>query len=213
MVDAHRYIAVEGVIGSGHGALAHELAQAVRGRVVRDAGAENPFLVNYYKNPRDFAFATQMFYLLNRYRQQKELAQGELFAQTLVTDYLFERDRIFAYLSLNDAELALYEQLYKLLGRDPLPRPDLVIYLQTSTPVLVERLKRQNRLSEQGINEALLDNLVKAYNTFFFEFQAAPLLVVNANELDLAGSASDLSDVIERARAHRAGTQWYTPKK
>ena len=140
-MEGHRYIAVEGVIGSGKSQFAQALAESLRGRLVKDAAAENPFLENYYKDPRNFAFAAQIFYLLNRHRQQLELAQGDLFAGAVVTDYLFARDRIFAYLALSDAELGLYEQLYKTLTRERMPQPDLVVYLQASTQVLSERLE------------------------------------------------------------------------
>lgn len=213
-MDSHRYIVVEGVIGSGKSHFAAALADAVHGRLVKDAAAENPFLENYYKDPRNFAFAAQMFYLLNRFRQQRELAQGELFASALVTDYLFARDRIFAYLALNDAELALYEQLFKMLMREGIAQPDLVVYLQASTEVLAERLKRRGILKEKGgLSMDALEQLCKAYNAFFFNYSDGPLLVVNTNDLDLSGDAGDLSDLIERVKQSHSGVQYYTPKK
>jgi deoxyadenosine/deoxycytidine kinase len=214
MMDGHRYIAVEGVIGSGKSQFAQELATAMGGRLVKDAADGNPFLENYYKDPRNFAFAAQIFYLLNRHRQQLELAQGDLFAGAVVTDYLFARDRIFAYLALNDAELVLYEQLYKTLTREPLPQPDLVVYLQASTSVLSERLKRKGLLKDKGgLSMQVLEELCKAYNNFFFNYTETPLLVVNTNDLDLAGDAGDLSDLLTRVRQTQSGIQYYTPKK
>lgn len=213
-MDGPRYIVVEGVIGSGKSQFAAALADSMGGRLVKDAANENPFLENYYKDPRNFAFATQIFYLLNRHRQQLELAQGDLFAGTVVSDYLFARDRIFAYLALNDAELVLYEQLYKVLTRERLPQPDLVVYLQASTSVLSERLKRKGLLKDKGgLSLQILEELCKAYNNFFFNYAESPLLVVNTNDLDLAGDAGDLSDLLARVRQTQAGTQYYTPKK
>lgn len=213
-MESRRYIAVEGVIGSGKSHFAAALCDAMNGRLVKDAAADNPFLENYYKDPKNFAFAAQMFYLLNRFRQQQELAQGELFANALVTDYLFARDRIFAYLALNDAELALYEQLFKLLSREGIPQPDLVVYLQASTEVLAGRLKKRGILREKnGLSAEALEQLNKAYNAYFFNYSETPLLVVNTNDLDLSGDAGDLSDLIERVRQSHSGTQYYTPKK
>ena len=213
-MDGPRYIVVEGVIGSGKSQFAQALAEALGGRLVKDAASENPFLENYYKDPRNFAFATQIFYLLNRHRQQLELAQGDLFAGTVVSDYLFARDRIFAYLALNDAELVLYEQLYKTLTRERLPQPDLVVYLQASTSVLSDRLKRKGLLKDKGgLSLQVLEELCKAYNNFFFNYTESALLVVNTNDLDLAGDAGDLSDLLTRVKQMQAGTQYYTPKK
>ncbi|MES2202153.1 MAG: deoxynucleoside kinase [candidate division FCPU426 bacterium] len=209
-----RYIVVEGVIGSGKSHLAVALAESMHARLVKDAAADNPFLENYYKDPRNFAFAVQIFYLLNRHRQQQELAQGDLFSGGVVSDILFARDRIFAYLSLNDSELALYEQLYKTLTRERLPVPDLVVYLQASTSVLASRLRRRGLLKEKGgLSLGVLEELGKAYNNFFFSYSDSPLLVVNTDDLDLAGNVDDLSDLIGRVDRARSGVQYYTPKK
>lgn len=212
-MDQPKYIVVEGVIGSGKAALAKALADKLKGRLLKDAGADNPFLKDYYRDPRSFAFSAQMFYLLNRHRQQREFAQGELFAQATVSDYLFERDRVFAYLALSDTELAMYEQLYQMLTREPLPKPDVVVYLQASTDVLVSRLRARGLLGEKGLTATLLEELGKAYNEFFFNYSGAPLLVVNTNDLDVSGSAEDMSDIMDRALEMRGGTQYYTPKK
>lgn len=212
--ESRRYIVVEGVAGSGKSHFAQALSSALHGRLVRDAAVENPFLDKYYQDPRSFAFAAQMFYLLNRFRQQQELAQGELFTNALVTDYLFARDRIFAYLALNDAELALYDQLYRLLQREGIPQPDLVVYLQASSEVLATRLRRRGELKEKGgLSMDTLEQLCKAYNSYFFNYSETPLLVVNTNDLDLSGDAGDLSDLIARVRQSQSGTQYYTPKK
>lgn len=213
-MEGRRYIAVEGVLGSGKSFFAKALADALRGHFVPDAAAENPFLENYYRNPKDFAFATQIFYLLNRFRQQQGLLQGDLFSGATVTDYLFARDRIFAYLSLSDSELVLYEQLYKMLSRENLPQPDLVVYLQLSTEKLAERLDRRGLLKEKGgISREALEQIVKAYTSFFHGYSDSALLIVNMSDLDLSGQPGDLSDLLERVKQTYSGTHFYTPKK
>ncbi len=206
-----RYIVVEGVTGSGKSALATALARRLSGRLVTDAGAGNPFLKQFYRDRRGFAFSTQIFFLLARHRQQSELAQADLFAEVTVSDYLLARDRIFAYLSLSDAELALYEQLWKLLLREGGPRPDLVVYLQASAETLMARLKARGALAESGLSVAALEEQNKAYNTFFFNFSDCPLLVVNTNDLDLDRDGAALDDLVDRALEHRQGTSIYTP--
>ena len=212
-MEGRRYIAVEGVLGSGKSLFARALAESMKGRFVADAASSNPFLDNYYKNPRDFAFATQIFYLLNRFRQQQELMQVELFSGATVTDFLFERDRIFAYLSLSDSELAMYEQLYKVLTREPLPQPDLVVYLQLSADPLAGRLEKRGLLKEKGgMSREVLEQVVKAYTSFFHNYSDSALLIVNMGDLDLEQS-SDVSDLVERVKQTYAGTHYYTPKK
>lgn len=206
-----RYIVVEGVTGAGKSALATALARRLAGRLVTDAGAGNPFLKQFHRDRRSFAFTTQIFFLLARYRQQAELAQADLFAAVTVSDYLLARDRIFAYLNLNDAELALYEQLWKLLLREGSPRPDLVVYLQASAETLMARLKARGALAESGLSTASLEELNKAYNTFFFNYNDCPLLVVNTNDLDLDRDSAAVEDLVDQALAHQQGMRIYTP--
>jgi deoxyadenosine/deoxycytidine kinase len=206
-----RYIVVEGVTGAGKSALATALARRLVGRLVTDAGSGNPFLRQFHRDRRGFAFSTQIFFLLARHRQQAELAQADLFAEVTVSDYLLARDRIFAYLNLSDAELALYEQLWKLLLREGGPRPDLVVYLQASPETLMSRLKARGALAESGLSAAGLEELNKAYNTFFFNYSDCPLLVVNTNDLDLDRDSAALEDLVDRALEHRQGTSIYTP--
>jgi deoxyadenosine/deoxycytidine kinase len=206
-----RYIVVEGVTGAGKSALATALARRLAGRLVTDAGSGNPFLRQFHRDRRGLAFSTQIFFLLARHRQQAELAQADLFAEVTVSDYLLARDRIFAYLNLSDAELALYEQLWKLLLREGGPRPDLVVYLQASPETLMARLKARGALAESGLSALALEELNKAYNTFFFNYSDCPLLVVNTNDLDLDRDSAALEDLVDRALEHRQGTSIYTP--
>ncbi len=212
-VDTGRYIVVEGLLGSGKGALAKALSRDLNARLVQDAGAENPFREDWYRDPKAFAFSSQIFTLLNRVRQQSELAQGDLFTRAMVSDYLFERDRIWAYLTLSDAELPMYEQLYKLLTRDPMPSPDLVVYLQASPELLATRLKANGLLRERGMNLELLESMSQAYQQFFFNYKESALLIVNTNDINLYADGEDVTDLIRRIHETRGGTQVYTPKK
>lgn len=206
-----RYIVVEGLPGSGKSALLRSLAKAMGARVVADAARDNPFLAAYFKDPKPNAFPAQVFSLLSRFRQQQELAQGDLFNGGMVAEYLFERDRIYANLILDDRELLLYDQLYRTLGREPIPRPDLAVFLQAATPVLTRRLHYAAQDGRVMSPEAL-EELGKAYSQFFFQYSASPLLVVNTNDLDLRDQGRDLGDLIARILETHAGTQYYTPK-
>jgi deoxyadenosine/deoxycytidine kinase len=212
-LESHRYIVVEGVIGVGKTHLVEALARKLSGRQVKDPVDQNPFLRQFYQDRRSFAFVTQMFFLLSRYRQQGEIAQGELFERNLVSDYLFAKDRIFAYLCLSDAELALYEQLYRLLMREPFPKPDLVVYLQASTDTLMTRVKAQGKALDKALSWASLDEFNKAFNTFFFHYDESPLLVVNTNDMNLQKNPNEVEDLIGRILDVRSGTQYYTPVK
>lgn len=210
-LESHRYIVVEGVIGVGKALLAEALAKKIGARQVKDPVEQNPFLKQFYQDRRSNAFVTQIFFLLSRYRQQGEMAQGELFARNLVSDYLFAKDRIYAYLCLSDAELALYEQLYRLLMREPFPKPDLVVYLQASTDTLMTRIKAQGKVLDRSLSWASLDELNKAFNTFFFHYIESPLLVVNTSDMNLQKNPNEVEDLISRILDVRSGTQYYTP--
>jgi deoxyadenosine/deoxycytidine kinase len=205
-----RYIAIEGPIGVGKTTLAQILAERVGAKLVLEPVEENPFLPQFYDDVRKFAFQTQLFFLLSRFQQQQALHQGELFTQSTVADYLFAKDRIFAGLTLDANELALYERLYGALG-PRVVKPDLVIYLQARTDVLLHRIKRRGRSYERAIDPAYVETLAVAYNDFFFHYEETPLLVVNTSDIDLVESAEDVEALATVIRRHRKGTQHYLP--
>ena len=208
-----QYIAIEGPIGVGKTSLAQRLALRLDAVAVLEE-AENPFLADFYAGRQGAALQAQLFYLLNRHRQQIALRQGDLFAQTMISDYLFDKDKIFAYLNLDDNELFIYQRLYDLLARD-VPAPDLVVYLQTPTDLLLRRLKFQDRDPEA---EALVPadeyvrELNEAYQHFFFHYSATPLLVVETSQLDLATSDSAVEDLLRQIRSLHRGTRYYVPR-
>lgn len=210
-VDRARYIAIDGPIGAGKTTLATLLAEQFGGRLVAEPVEENPFLGSFYEDRKKYAFQTQLFFLLSRYEQQQELFQQDLFSQLTVADYLFSKDRIFASLNLDPHELALYEQVYALIGARVV-RPDLVIYLQARQEVLLSRIRRRGRPIERHLDPAYLEALSRAYNDFFFHYDETPLLVVNTSDIDLA-SPRDASALVAVIRRHRKGTQHYNPSR
>ena len=210
-VDRARYIAIEGPIGVGKSMLAGLLVERFGGRLVAEPVDENPFLARFYEDRRKYAFQTQLFFLLSRYEQQQGLFQQDLFNQVTVADYLFAKDRIFAALNLDPNELALYEQVYALIGARVV-KPDLVIYLQARQEVLLGRIRRRGRAAERHLEPAYLEALSRAYNEFFFHYEESPLLVVNTSDLDL-GSLPDAEALIAVIRRHRKGTQHYNPSR
>jgi deoxyadenosine/deoxycytidine kinase len=210
VVKGGRYIAVEGPIGVGKTTLARALGQEFDARVVFEQVEENPFLRRFYEEPRTFAFQAQLFFLLSRYRQQRQLAQQDLFNQSTVSDYLFAKDHIFAQINLESDELALYRQLFNLLN-SRLPKPDLVVYLQARGEVLFERLRKRDRDYERRITPAYVDKIAEAYRDFFFYYDETPLLVVDSSEVDFVANPDDLTDLIREIRAMGPGVQHYIP--
>ena len=162
-MEKSRYIAIEGPIGVGKSSLAELLANELGGRTLLEEVEDNAFLPKFYGDMKKYAFQTQLFFLLSRYQQQKDMFQPELFKTSVVSDYLFAKDRIFAYLNLDENELCLYEQVYRLLDTR-IPKPDLVIYLQASTGVLLDRIGRRNFDYEKGVKDEYLEKLIDAYN-------------------------------------------------
>ncbi|MFC1800265.1 deoxynucleoside kinase [Candidatus Eisenbacteria bacterium] len=202
------YIAIEGVIGVGKTTLATLMSDRLGAQLQVEEVEENPFLEKFYGDMRGYAFQTQIFFLLSRYRQQMELTQASLFQQKVVSDYIFAKDRIFAYLNLNDDELALYERLVKILEED-IARPDIVVYLQASTEVLMERIRKRGRPYEKNMPQDYIETLNKAYNHFFFHYDDTPLLMVNTDSLNLHRSESELLKLMAVINTHEKGTLYY----
>jgi deoxyadenosine/deoxycytidine kinase len=205
-----RLIVVEGPIGVGKTTVAEALSRELGARLVREEVEENPFLNRFYKDMRAFAFQTQLYFLLSRYRQQQELQQQDLFRKGTVADYLFAKDRLFAYLTLDEEELKLYERMHGMLN-ERIPRPDLVIYLQASVEVLLERVRGRGRPYERAVSREYLEEVVRAYSYYFFHYTQSPLMVVNTNEVDLAHNPSQLKDLIRRMDEVKSGTHYFKP--
>jgi deoxyguanosine kinase len=205
----YHYIAVEGPIGVGKTSLVNLLSPKMNSIKVLEE-TENPFLKDFYLDREGSAFQTQLFFLLNRYRQQQELLQQDLFNRVTLCDYLFAKDKIFAYLNLNDSELLIYEKLYKMLEEN-VPQPDLVIYLQATVDVLMERIHKRKRHIEMSISEEYIGEVTKAFNYFFFHYTATPLLVINTSEIDFVEREEELDDLISEIEKMEKGTKYYVP--
>ena len=205
-----RYIVVEGPIGVGKTSLAKRLAAEFHARSVFEKVEENPFLTKFYEDRESYAFQAQIFFLLSRYQQQRELIQQDLFSQNAVSDYLFAKDRIFATLNLSSEEITLYKQLYQLL--DPrVPKPDLVVYLQARPDVLYKRVKKRDKKFDKEVTPEYLTEVARAYNEFFFRYDESPLLAINTSDIDFMASSEDLADLIKEINTMGSGTQHYIP--
>ncbi len=206
-----RLVAIEGPIGVGKTALARRLARHWEARLTLEP-TDNPFLESFYRDRRGSSFSAQIWFLLARHRQQRDIRQGDLFQQAVVEDYLFEKDLIFAYLNLNDVELSTYEKLYNLLAPEVV-RPDLVIYLQARVPALLKRIGERARDVEKRLSEAYLDEVVQAYDYFFFRYDQTPLLVVDTNEINPAREDADFDDLVKQIeKMERGGVEYYRPR-
>ena len=208
---APHYVAVEGPIGVGKTTVVEKLAERLDANTVLEDWATNPFLRSFYEGADGASFQLELFFLLMRYRQQQELVQRKLFAQATLCDYVFEKSRLFAYLNLDDSELMIYEKLFTLLAESA-PRPDLVVYLQAPTDVLMKRVLTRGRPEESQLSEEYLGEVNRAYNHYFFHYGATPLLVVNTTDVDFASSTEDLDDLLRQVRSMGKGTQYYVPR-
>jgi len=207
-----QYLAIEGPIGVGKTSLAKLLSEEFNARCILETPEENPFLSHFYKDRKKFAFQVQVFFLLTRFRQQQEIAQIDLFNQVTISDYLFDKDRIFALLNLDENELALYDKIFQLLeGRTP--TPDLVIFLQAKPEVLLQRIKSRNILYEKEIDLDYLKRLTEAYNHYFFHYVQSPLLVVNTSEIDFVKRREDLDQLLREVKGMKKGTWYFTPMR
>ncbi len=203
-----KHIAVDGVLKCGKTKLANILAQKIGGKVTLDKG-ENPYLRDFYEEKEGASFLAQLVFLVNRYHQQVALMQRELFEERVICDYLFEKDKIYAYQTLTDDELIVYERIYSILA-DRVARPDLVIYLQISLPTLLKRIDREGIALEKNISERYLENILEAFDYFFFNYKATPLLVVKADDLDF-DREEDIIDLIDRIKQMKKSPLFYVP--
>lgn len=206
-----KYIAIEGVIGAGKTSLAKMLAEKLKAKLVLESFEDNPFLEKFYKNPRRYALHTQMFFLMSRYKQLLELRQDDLFHEYVISDYIFEKDKIFAYLNLADDELELYERMVSFIERN-LQTPDLVIYLQSTVERLMSNINKRGRSAEKSISETYISDLNEAYNYFFFRFKAARVMIVNATEIDFVNNENDFNELInEILKPEHGNIEYFNP--
>jgi len=207
-----RFIAIEGVIGSGKTSLAKKLGEKLNANQILEDFDTNPFLGKFYEDRKRFAFQTQMFFLINRYKQQEELNQEELFSKFIVSDYIFDKDKIFAYLNLQDDELKLYASIYPLLERE-LRKPDLVVFLQSSVDRIVYNIRKRGRKIERNITRNYLASLSDAYNNFFFKYSNTPLLIVNTSEIDFVNNEEDFEELYNQIfREDRGFVEYFNPE-
>lgn len=206
-----RYIAIEGVIGAGKTSLAQILSEKLSAKLVLEEFESNPFLEKFYEDRKRYAFQTQMFFLINRYKEQQKLNQEDLFSSHIVSDYIFDKDQIFAYLNLSQEELSLYESIFPLLQRD-LRKPDLVIFLQSGIDRLMHNIKRRGRKIERNLSRSYLRELSEAYNNFFFKYSNSPLLIVNTTDIDFVNKEKDFEELYDQIfRKDRGFTEYFNP--
>lgn len=207
-----RYIAIEGVIGSGKTALAKKIKARLDANLILEQFETNPFLEKFYTDRKRYAFQTQMFFLINRFKQQEELNQEDLFTQYIVGDYIFDKDRIFAYLNLSGEELKLYESIFPLLQRN-LRKPDLVVFLQSSIDRLMYNIKKRSRKIERNLTRSYIEELSDAYTHFFFRYNSSPLLIVNSTEIDFVNKEDDFDELFRQIfREDRAFIEYFKPE-
>ena len=206
----YRYIAIEGVIGVGKTSLCRLLAEHLNGICLLEDFDSNPFIRDFYRSPRDYAFKTQLYFLISRFKQHLELPLPDLFRSTLIVDYIFQKDRIFASVNLDDDELELYNTLWKVL-EPKIPAPDIVVYLQASTEHMLNRIKLRGRSYERNISREYLEALNNAYNDFFFHYPLAPVFIVNTDNIDFVSNERDLRDLIENIIEPHSGITFYHP--
>lgn len=211
-LEKFRFIAIEGVIGAGKTTLADMLSRTIGARIILEEFEQNPFLEEFYEDPDRFSFQAQIFFLLSRFKQLQELRQLDLFHKKLVSDYLFEKDRIFATLNLSEKEMKLYDGIARLMEKE-IPVPNLVIYLQASTKHLMDNIHKRGRSFEKNISFDYINALNELYNKFFFHYNKAPLLVINTDEIDFQNSEQDYQDILVEINHHQAGTRYYIPQK
>ena len=204
------YVAIEGPIAVGKTSLAKLLSERLGARLILEGFGENPFLSDFYEEPERYAFQTQLFFLLQRYQQQQELRQVDMFHNLLIADYMFVKDRLFASLNLDEKEMTLYDTVANLLEKNVI-NPDLVIYLQADTDTLMRNIARRGRDMEKNISEEYIDALNQLYTEYFFRYQNTPLVIINTNNIDFVHNQEDLDEVINYIRQPVTGTKFFNP--
>ncbi len=210
MASPYSYIAFEGPLGCEKRSLARLVAKELEAELTPDL-VENPFLWDFYKNRNGAAFQAQLFFLLNRFQLLQGLRQPNLFRQTIVTDFIIEKDRIYAYQNLSDSELALYEKLYPMLTADQ-AGPDLVVYLQMSPEKVLENLRKRKEIKQFNISPEYIENVVEAYNRFFFHYESAPLIIINANHVNFSKDRAAVNDLLDYFQKPLRGVTYFTPQ-
>ena len=206
------YIIIEGTIGVGKTSLAKLLANEIDAKLILEEFEDNPFLPDFYKDSKRYAFQTQLFFLLSRYRQQLEFQQIDIFSKSIISDYMFMKDRIFAALNLNDKEIVLYDKIANILEQN-IAYPDLIIFLQSDTERLMDNIKKRGRSYEKNMDWNYIDSLNQIYNEFFFRYDKSPLLIINTNDIDFVNDSEDFKEILEIIRNPITGTKYYNPNK
>ncbi len=202
--DHLHYIAIEGVIGAGKTSLAQLLHQKMGGRLVLEEFEENPFLEDFYRDPRRYAFQTQIFFLLSRFKQQEKIEQYDLFDRLIIADYMFYKDRIFATLNLDEKEYTLYDMVARVLEKR-IVKPDLAIYLRASTPRLMRNIQQRGRVYEKHITTEYINSLNELYDEFFFHYNETPLLIINTDNIDFVHNENHFEQILIEISKHRKG--------
>ncbi len=211
-MEPPKYIAIEGVIGAGKTTLAKKLSEKLNAKLVLEEFENNPFLEKFYDDRKRHAFQTQMFFLINRFKQHEQFNQEDLFTNHIVSDYIFDKDQIFAYLNLSGEELKLYESIFPLLKRD-LRQFDLVIFLQASVDRLIYNIKKRSRAVEKNLTRTYIRELSEAYNNFFFKYSSTPLLIVNTTDIDFVNNDDDFDELFNQVfRKDRGFIEYFNPK-
>ncbi len=205
-----RYVAVEGVIGAGKSTLARMLAERTGARLVLEEFDENPFLPHFYEDPKRWAFQTQLSFLASRFRQQKAFATRDLFQQSVIADYTFEKDRIFAHVTLSGDELQLYETLFALMEANA-PAPDLVVYLQASVDRLMHNIAQRGRAYESNMDRGYISELTEAYDQYFFKYIKSPLLIINASQMDFVRQPDHFNELVRQIAHPPTATAHFNP--
>ena len=206
------HISIEGTIGVGKTSLSHLLAKELSAKLILEEFEDNPFLVDFYNDQKKYAFQAQLFFLLSRYKQQSEFHQTDIFSKSIVSDYMFMKDRIFAALNLDDKEMVLYNNIANILEKNII-YPDLIIFLQSETERLIENIKKRGRKYERNMDWNYIDSLNQMYNEYFFRYDKSPVLIINTNDIDFVNNNHDLKEIMEIIRQPVHGTKYFNPSK